>query len=88
MRAILISLIVLVVGPAVAQQKSAVPPELLSPMLLEGWQVQPAPPTAAEQVELAWRWAQEPSDLWAQTSTPPATAPYRSQQSTVGQRTN
>ena len=87
MRIILISLIVLATGPAVAQQKSAVPTELLSPTLLGGWQVQPAPSTAAEQVELAWRWAQEPSDLWAQNSKSPAkpSRTDRSQRSTVGQ---
>jgi hypothetical protein len=84
MRIILISIILLAAGPALAQQKSAVPPELFSPTLMGGWQVQPAPPTAAEQVQLAWRWAQEPSDLWA-SSKPSATAPYRSQRSTVGQ---
>jgi hypothetical protein len=87
MRTILISLIVLATGTAVAQQKSAVPPELLSPTLLGGWQVQPAPPSAGEEVQLAWRWAQEPSDLWAENSKSPATpsGTDRSQRSTVGQ---
>jgi hypothetical protein len=86
MRVIFISLLVLAAAPAVAQQNSAVPTELLSPTLLGGWRVEPAAPSAAEQVELAWRWAQEPSDLWAQNSKAPATpATNRSQRSTVGQ---
>jgi hypothetical protein len=85
MRVILVSLIVLAVGPAVAQQKSGPPPDLLNPTLLGAWQVEPAPPTAAEQVQLAWRWAQEPSDLWAESSKPPTTATPSPQRSTVGQ---
>jgi hypothetical protein len=85
MRVILICLIVLAAGPAAAQPKSGLPPEFLNPTLLGGWQVQEAPPTAAEQVQLAWRWAQQPSDLWAESSNPPITASHRSQRSTVGQ---
>jgi hypothetical protein len=63
MRVILASLLVVLVTPAFAQTVGALPPEFLSPTLMQGWQAQPAIPTAEEQTQLVLQWAGEPGGL-------------------------
>ncbi len=64
MRVILAS-VLLLSAPALAQQKlTDVPPEVLSPTLTRGWQMQPPSLTPEQQTELALRWAEEPSGIY------------------------
>jgi hypothetical protein len=96
MRVILAFLLAVVVTPAFAQTVGGLPPEFLSPTLMQGWQAQQPAPTAEEQSQLALRWAQGPNGLLARYSKPPSELLMQSrrfdwrdhQRSTVGQGTS
>jgi hypothetical protein len=89
MRYLVTSLLVFSALPVLAEPQSPAAPELFSPTLMEGWQVQPRAPTVDEQVQLAWRWAQEPSGLFRRPDPlPPTISSKRSVPSTVGQGAN
>jgi hypothetical protein len=61
MRVFLASLFIVAVGPAAAQQNPAdIPAAFQSPTLMEGWQLQPIYPTAAQSIQMALAWAEAP----------------------------
>ena len=67
MRVMLASLLVFVVTPAFAQKVLALPPEFLSPTLMQGWQAEPSIPNVENQAQLAlqWAWPNNPTYLFA-----------------------
>ena len=65
MRAIVASLLVLTAAPAVAQKAPDLPPEVLSPTLMQGWQTQQPAARPEDQAKLALQWAKQPSDFFA-----------------------
>jgi len=65
MRAIVASLLVLTAAPAVAQKAPDLPPEILSPTLMQGWQTQQPAARPEDQAKLALQWAKQPSDFFA-----------------------
>jgi len=73
-------------APAFAQQNvTDVPPNLFSPSLLRGWQVQPVSSSPGEQAQLALRWAQEPTGIQAKSFEKNDRKFTGQQRSTVGQ---
>ncbi len=68
MRVILVSVLLISARPVLAQHKlTDIPPELLSPTLMQGWQMQPPSLTPEQQTEFALRWAGEPNGLYARS---------------------
>ncbi len=66
MRVILTSFLLVFAAPTMAQQNVAnLPPDYLTPNPLADWKVQAQSSSPLEQMQLALRWAQEPSDLQA-----------------------
>jgi hypothetical protein len=83
MRVILTSFLLVLAAPTIAQQNvTNLPPGFLTQNPLADWKVQAQSSTPVEQMQLALRWAQEPSDLQARSFQGNARTPRRS---TVGQ---
>jgi hypothetical protein len=83
MRVILASILLVLAAPTMAQQNAAnLPPDFLIPNPLADWKVQAQSSTPLEQMQLALRWAGQPSDLQARSVQGRVRTPRRS---TVGQ---
>ena len=85
MRVVLLSFL-LVSAPAFAQKSLvAAPPEVLSPTLTQGWQVQPSSSSPQQQAELAMKWAKQPTGTDSRGFEREARGTRRERPSTVGQ---